>query len=279
MDKKYIETNKIDFNTKIKLVFDVYDRMINAGMFDYSIINIDFTFFSNNKTKLNNLLDALKQEFSINDEVKYDKISENENLISLTINDIIMSRDLLVSLITYLFIFAQKHDCNIGDWGAFNSDVIYDKSLIQIESFLNEGYDLCVKGFYYKAFVKFYLVTLVDDNPNAYYNLGCIKKGWRIVEGAIKSYNKAIEYSKNNPHPAAYMNRGVAYFDLGKYQEAIDDYKKAIELAPNNPDLYLNIGNAYLALKDNDSAVKYYNKAIKLGSKDAIKIKELEGLE
>ncbi|MDB9512327.1 tetratricopeptide repeat protein [Kamptonema animale CS-326] len=79
-------------------------------------------------------------------------------------------------------------------------------------------------------------------------------------EGAIASYNKAIEI-KPDKH-VTWNNRGVALFNLGRNEEAIASLDKAIEFKPDDYDAWYNRGNMLGHLGRFEDAIASLDKAI-----------------
>jgi antitoxin component YwqK of YwqJK toxin-antitoxin module len=111
--------------------------------------------------------------------------------------------------------------------------------------------------------------TKEDDKFHKLLSNGIEMSREEDYEGAIKSYNKALEI--NPRYSDAYFHRGTAYLYNFKFDESIKDYDKAIELEPlymealsnrafsrirkyefgNSRTLSKNSGVTVLATKDN----------------------------
>ena len=58
-----------------------------------------------------------------------------------------------------------------------------------------------------------------SNNIESHNNLGIIYKETGNLEGAIESYNNAIEINPNNKEP--YFNLGIAYKEIGNLENSI----------------------------------------------------------
>ena len=108
---------------------------------------------------------------------------------------------------------------------------------------------------------------LYFSNHHAYYNIGVYKAKLKDYNGAISSYNKAIELNPN--YTKAYYNRGWSKDKLKDHYGAISDYIKAIELDPNYTDAYSNRGISKEDLGDLNGACADWKKAAELGNTKA----------
>ncbi len=90
------------------------------------------------------------------------------------------------------------------------------------------------------------------------------------IEGAIKSYTKAIEQEPNNAK--LYLKRAAAEDIEGMADEFFEDYTKATQLAPNTAEFYYAKSHLTYSFGEGDSpskeekleALDYANKAIEL---------------
>ena len=146
------------------------------------------------------------------------------------------------------------------------------------------------------------MITLDPQDHVFYNNRGISYKEKRVLDRALKDFNKALELNPNfaeaynnrgnvyrnmddlskafedydmaiglNPDFAeAYNNRGVAYGIKGQVDKAIEDFNTAIGLNPAFADAYCNRGNAYLLKGDLDKAIEDYSRSIKHAPKDAM---------
>ncbi len=80
------------------------------------------------------------------------------------------------------------------------------------------------------------------------------------LDGAILSFDKALEFCKENGY--AYYYRGLAQDSKGQNAKAIEDYKKAIELTEDLPMAYYSLGLSYDSLNNKSEAKKMYQKFV-----------------
>jgi tetratricopeptide (TPR) repeat protein len=88
-------------------------------------------------------------------------------------------------------------------------------------------------------------------------------------EEAIRSYNRVIALSANQPRTAATANLriGNAYMAQGKFGNAEVAYERAVTLNPSDAESYNNLGEALGELKQYPRALEAFNKAISLDAK------------
>ncbi len=120
----------------------------------------------------------------------------------------------------------------------------------------NELYD------YDKAIKNLEKAIKIDNNKNAWINLGISYGGKRDYAKSIECSKKALEIDPKDPYP--YNNIGNSYFNLQNYTKASSSYLKAIELDEEYLIAYFNIGNLNFKLKKYSKAIEFYLKAIEI---------------
>jgi len=88
-------------------------------------------------------------------------------------------------------------------------------------------------------------------------------------EEAIRTYNRVIALSVNQPHTAAtaHLRIGNAYMAQGKFGNAEVAYQRAVTLNPTDAESYNNLGEALGELKQYPRALEAFTKAITLDQK------------
>jgi tetratricopeptide (TPR) repeat protein len=88
-------------------------------------------------------------------------------------------------------------------------------------------------------------------------------------EEAIRTYNRVIALSANQPRTAATANLriGNAYMAQGKFGNAEVAFEHAVSLNPGDAESYNNLGEALGELKQYQRALDAFNKAISLDQK------------
>lgn len=136
----------------------------------------------------------------------------------------------------------------------------------------------------------------ISNNPYVFNNLGVTLKELADFDGALKSYDRAIQLKPDYAEPhlnkanilkdcgkqdaalescnqalklkmnyaEAYFCRGIIYQQLENWNAALNDYNQVIRLQPSCVDAYLNRGGALQELKQLDEALRNYNRGIEL---------------
>lgn len=114
----------------------------------------------------------------------------------------------------------------------------------------------------------FYIEKAVTLRPCAYFyeSLGRAYFGFGLLNDAINSYKKALEFKSDDFE--ILFNLALVYKINKQFDLAIETYQSALLCSPNNPDVYFNMANAYENKNDTISALKYYEKALEYGVKD-----------
>lgn len=91
----------------------------------------------------------------------------------------------------------------------------------------------------------------------------------RRFEEAIRTYNRVIALSVNQPRNAAAANLriGNAYMAQGKFGNAEVAYQRAVTLNPTDAESYNNLGEALGELKQYPRALEAFTKALTLDQK------------
>jgi len=97
------------------------------------------------------------------------------------------------------------------------------------------------------------------------------------VEGAIQSYEKALEINENNF--VALNNLAYFYLEKNEIARALEYSEKALKIRPDNPDIMDTIARVYTVKKDYGTAVKYLSQAVNTGKvKEEIYLNYVEAL-
>ena len=104
-----------------------------------------------------------------------------------------------------------------------------------------------------------FIISIKNDEPKAYYEIGVLSFLKDDIDKAIKSFTHSIQLNKD---PRTYNDRASCYRYLDKDKQAIDDYLVAIDLNPDLAFIYNNLASTYRKVGDTANALYYYNLAI-----------------
>ena len=122
------------------------------------------------------------------------------------------------------------------------------------DSFYSLGVLLLNEGRYAEAVDVLNDLAQIDPNHlEGHINLAVAQVNTEDVEGAERSYKRAIEISPDaaNPH----YNLGNLYWQQDRYEDALQAYAKASELDPSDNDALYNLAITHLALNDSEAAL------------------------
>jgi tetratricopeptide (TPR) repeat protein len=150
--------------------------------------------------------------------------------------------------------FSKPQTDNFNQWQARNSIV---------DAYTGLAFSYGAIGDYNKA-VTYYqkAITLNDQNPYIYYNLGRTNYINNKLDQAIVNYEKAINLMSNDP--GFYNELGKSYGYQKEFEKAEQSFKKAIALKKSYPDPYFNLGILYEATNDIEGALEEYKRLSKI---------------
>jgi tetratricopeptide (TPR) repeat protein len=103
----------------------------------------------------------------------------------------------------------------------------------------------------------------VKDNLEQYYiDMGLKSYHGSRYEDALKNFNSALYFNKNNPIPWQYI--GIIYFEKGAYNKSLGMFNKSLELEPDSLEPNLYMARIYEAQNDIDQALVYYREVIRI---------------
>ena len=102
----------------------------------------------------------------------------------------------------------------------------------------------------------------MNEEANTYYKLGLSKSEEGDYEGALISFNQAVEIDPENL--SLYLERSDAKYFLDDFQGALNDITKAIELDPKNANIYHSLGLVKQGMSDLKGALIAFNQAIEI---------------
>ena len=86
-------------------------------------------------------------------------------------------------------------------------------------------------------------ISLRNNYPKAYNNLGIVFHEEKNLDEAIFNYKRALAIKRD--YPEAYFNLGNALLDLENFEEAIEMFKKSLLLRPNYFGAHVNMVFAF----------------------------------
>jgi Flp pilus assembly protein TadD len=104
------------------------------------------------------------------------------------------------------------------------------------------------------------------NDPEQLLAAGQVAQDQGRFDEAIRTYNRVITLSANQPRTAAIANFriGSAYMAQGKFGNAQVAFERAVALNPTDAESYNNLGEALGELKQYPRALEAFNKAITL---------------
>lgn len=111
----------------------------------------------------------------------------------------------------------------------------------------------------------FSLKSFAQTTSVEYYNEGKSFMQLKDIDGAIKSFTKAISLNPN--YEMAYVSRALCKMAKGNWSSAIPDCNKTLEINPNQAVAYFIRGCAKANTKNNGCSD--LNKALELGYSQA----------
>ncbi len=106
------------------------------------------------------------------------------------------------------------------------------------------------------------LVEVYPEDANAYLYYAFFQTIPGNIDGAVRSYRKAIELDPDNG--TIYQMLGYTYLKGKQYNKAKNSFEKFAGLYPDNAFTYESLGDYYLAVEDFDNAMENYKKAFDL---------------
>ena len=115
------------------------------------------------------------------------------------------------------------------------------------------------------------LVKIYPNDANAYLYYAFFQTIPGDIDGAIKSYKKAIDLDPENGSICQML--GYAYLEGKRYDDARLAFDKFADLYPGNAFAFESKGDYYMAIKDYENAYSSYEKAYKINN-DIASVKE-----
>jgi tetratricopeptide (TPR) repeat protein len=272
MENKFITwDNFVDgFGKEIVTAEDVFNNMVKNGLKDYFLIEMDFTFISDKKEKLEKLGEFIKTHYpySVQKVEKFEGIWE----INGKTNEMPITADNLMYWVLDMYKRGYEFDATLDAYGGLHdpkAPKYLDLDTLKSAPFFNKGMECYSKGDLSGAIFNWSLTIAIDPkDPNAYYSRAIVKNELYKWKSALKDYDKAIEIAPR--FTSALLNRGALKDEYEDYQGAIADYETALQIdnikIEDKQQTYFNLGNTYLNLKDKKRACENWNKALELGA-------------
>ena len=122
------------------------------------------------------------------------------------------------------------------------------------------------------------LLAVNTDLPDSWYNLGWLQRQARQFEGALASYQQALDRNVAGAEEV-YLNRAVIYSDhLHRPQDAVRQLEAALEKKPDYVPALLNLGNLCEDIGDREAAREVYGRALAVESGNRLALARLAGV-
>ena len=131
-----------------------------------------------------------------------------------------------------------------------------------LRGLVNDGVKKYKKGDFTDAEVNFKKgVEKEPDNFEANFNLGDALFKQKRYDDALKSFESAMPFAKNNLDKAKiHYNMGNSLLKSKKIKESINEYKKSLKLNPDDPETKYNLSYALSQLKNKNNQQKKNDK-------------------
>ncbi len=105
-------------------------------------------------------------------------------------------------------------------------------------------------------------LSLKPDYADAHFNRGNALKDLLEYDLAVQSFDNAI--ALNHSYAQAYLNKGIALKEMGQFEGALNCYQSALLINPKYSDAYSNMGILQTELKQWPQAMRSFQEALNL---------------
>lgn len=275
MENKYFPWNdfKTGFGKEMATAEDVFDNMVESGLEDLCLTNMDFTFISDKKENLIRLADFIRKHYpyTVEEVVPYEDIWE----INGETNEIPITKDNLLCWVLDMYKRGYEFDARLDAYGGLfdpKYQLFPDLNTYSADHYFDTGVDCYEKGDLSGSVFNWSLAIAIDsEHPSSYYSRAIAKEELHIWKYALLDYDKAIEIAPD--FASALINRGALKDDHGDYHGAIADYKIVLNIegtdTENLQQAHFNLGNSYLKLDNSSLACSHWKRAVEYGANDA----------
>lgn len=136
---------------------------------------------------------------------------------------------------------------------------------LDASSIYGEGVTLMRHGRFDEAIQRFERAVAADPNNSAFqYALGLSRYKSERYSEALEAFTRFAELK---PGAVAYNQVGITLAELGRFQDALDSYNKALEYTPDDPIVIQNAGMTSVNLGRCKEAIELLERARLLGRK------------
>jgi tetratricopeptide (TPR) repeat protein len=258
-----------EFGREMRIASEVHERMAGDGLKHNGPVEFDFTFVSDETTKLERLGAFLLEHYPYS----LEKIRRAEDVWELNGKTSALpgTEDNLIywalDMAKRGYEFDAKFEAYGGEVDAEAKPLFAGKQGVDL---IEHGRELYDRDDLSGAFFCFTQAIAVNGNDaDAYYSRGVIKHVLHTWKSALRDYDKALELEPE--FLKAMINRGALKDENGDYEGALRDYDRAIGLAGDKhldqkQRAYFNRGNTKFNLKDKPGACGDWRKAKELGA-------------
>lgn len=271
MENTYFTWEKYSENWRTELVnaIGLYEQIASNKFPVYGLNFMDFTFVSDKKENLVNLLNSLSEKYNCS---KLEITKEN-GLYELNGNTekFPITEDNIIFWELSFYKEGYQFDSKLSGYGAYSENEkikFLDYSTENEMIFYKKAVDCYENGNLFGAIVNWNNTLKVNPKDyHSYYDLGYAKNELNMFNAAMKDFEKSIEI--NPRFYGAIVARGTLSDENKEYNIAIDYYDRAIKIEPENPQAYFNKGNTYFNKKELNKACDLWSKAKELGAEYA----------
>lgn len=133
--------------------------------------------------------------------------------------------------------------------------------------YLREAHDLL--GFYYqrngllaKAADEFHIVTTLEEDFLAYFNLGYVLVELERYEEALDAFQRCLKFAPEDT--ATHYELGFIHFSRGEFGTALEHLQRPLRNYPEDWEVHNLLGKCYLELRRYDEALAAFGRALML---------------
>jgi tetratricopeptide (TPR) repeat protein len=248
------------FGGELEIAQGVYDSMRNSGLVDNALLDLDFSFVSDECGKLQQLADFLLERpgYGVSRIAATDAGWELEGRVT----EMPVTLDFLTYWALDLYKSGYEHDAKAESYGGEVADERFpDLDASKQEFWFDQALACYDRGDLSGAIIGWtHVLSINPQNPDALFSRAIVKNELFTWKAALADYDAAIAIAP--AFAAALVNRGSLRDDHGDTQGALADYDRVIALPDadlgNRQMAYFNRGNTLFKLGDRAGACAHW---------------------